>query len=179
MSGIAQIKLLARYNQWMNEKLYDAAAVLPPGEAEADRQAFFGSLLGTLNHLVAADTIWLQRFAAHSRFAAGLAAVAALPAPTALDAPQCSSLAALRERRAWLDQHVLAWIERLDETDLDAVIEYRRMNGEANRRRLGMLLLHFFNHQTHHRGQATTLLFQAGIDPGVTDLLMLVPEADV
>jgi uncharacterized damage-inducible protein DinB len=178
MSPTAHITLLARYNAWMNNKLYDAAASLPPGELAAQRGAFFGSLLGTLNHIAVGDTIWLKRFAAHARFAAALAPITALPTPAALDQPLFDTLAGLRERRDFLDRLVLDWTSALGESDLEAVISYRRMNGETNHRQLGMLLLHFFNHQTHHRGQATTLLSQAGVDVGVTDLLMLIPETD-
>ena len=179
MSRTAHITLLARYNEWMNNKLYEASAALPAAELAADRGAFFGSLLATLNHIAVADTIWLKRIASHPRFATALAPVAALPAPAALDQPLFDSLAALRERRSWLDRLILDWTAGLDEADLDAVISYRRMNGEANNRQLGLLLQHFFNHQTHHRGQATTLLSQAGVDVGVTDLLLLIPEAEV
>ena len=179
MSRTAHFALLARYNAWMNDKLYEAAAALPPAELIADRKAFFGSLLATLNHIAVGDTVWLKRFAGHPRFAAALAPVAALPAPAALDQMLFDSLPALRERRVFLDQVVLDWTSSLAEEDLDTVISYRRFNGEANNRQLGMLLLHFFNHQTHHRGQATTLLSQAGVDVGVTDLLLLVPEVDV
>ena len=178
MSRTAHITLLARYNEWMNDKLYEAAASLPADELTAERGAFFGSLLATLNHIAVADTIWLKRIASHPRFAAALAPVATLPPPAALDQPLFDSLAALRERRAWLDRLILDWTAGLADSDLDAVITYRRMNGEANKRQLGPLLLHFFNHQTHHRGQASTLLSQAGVDLGVTDLLMLVPEAE-
>lgn len=179
MSRTAHITLLARYNEWMNNKLYEAAAALPYDELAADRGAFFGSLLATLNHIAVADTIWLKRIASHPRFAAALAPVAALPAPAALDQPLFDSLAALRERRAWLDHLILDWTDGLAEADLDAVISYRRLNGESNRRQLGLLLLHFFNHQTHHRGQATTLLSQAGVDVGATDLLLLVPDVGI
>ena len=178
MSGTAHITLLARYNEWMNNKLYEAAATLPAEQLAADRGAFFGSLLATLNHIAVADTIWLKRIGTHPRFATALASVAALPAPAALDQLLFDALPTLRERRTWLDRLILDWTAGLADADLDAVISYRRMNGEANNRQLRLLLLHFFNHQTHHRGQATTLLSQAGVDVGVTDLLMLVPEAE-
>jgi uncharacterized damage-inducible protein DinB len=177
MPGTAHIALLAHYNEWMNNKLYDAAARLPPAELAADRKAFFGSLLATLNHIAVADTIWLKRFAADPRFAAALAPIAALPAPAALDQMLFDSLEALRERRTLLDRQVLEWAPTLRDEDLHAVITYRRYNGDAHHKALGQLLLHFFNHQTHHRGQATTLLTQAGVDVGATDLLLLVPEA--
>jgi len=179
MSRTAHIALLARYNEWMNNKLYEAAGSLSSEELAADRGAFFGSLLATLNHIAVADTIWLKRIGSHPRFAAALAPVAALPAPSALDQPLFDSLPVLRERRAWLDQLILDWTAGLDEAGLDAIITYRRLNGEANNRQLGLLLLHFFNHQTHHRGQATTLLSQAGVDVGATDLLLLVPDVAI
>lgn len=177
MSRTAQFTLLARYNEWMNNKLYEAAATLPAGELAAGRGAFFGSLQATLNHIAVADTIWLKRFAAHPRLAAVLAPMAHMPMPAALDQPLCDSFDALCDRRAWLDRMIRDWMDQLVEDQLDLVISYQRMNGEAHNKQLGLLLLHFFNHQTHHRGQATTLLSQAGVDIGVTDLLMLVPEA--
>src|SRR3546814_15288556 len=68
----------------MNERLYAAAATLPADELARDRGAFFGSILGTLNHLVVADTIWLQRFAKLPAQHAALDAVRALPAPERL-----------------------------------------------------------------------------------------------
>lgn len=179
MSATAHIALLARYNTWMNDKLYEAAAALPPQELAADRKAFFGSLLATLNHIAVADTIWLKRFAGHPRFAAALAPIAALPAPASLDQMLSDSLAGLRERRAFLDRQVLDWASTLRDEDLGAVISYHRYNGDAHHKQLGQLLLHFFNHQTHHRGQATTLLSQAGVDVGATDLLLLVAEAEI
>lgn len=179
MPTTAHITLLARYNEWMNNTLYETAAKLPAPELTADRGAFFGSLLATLNHILVGDTIWLKRIAAHPRFSAALAPLAGIDAPTALDQPLFDSLPALRARRVWLDRLILEWTDGLADADLDAVISYQRMNGEANSRELGLLLLHFFNHQTHHRGQATTLLSQAGGDVGVTDLLALVPEAEV
>lgn len=179
MSRTAHFTLLARYNEWMNHKLYAAAAELPPGALAADRGAFFGSLQATLNHIAVADTIWLKRIAAHPQFAAALAPLAGVPMPGSLDQPLFDSFEALRAQRAWLDRLLLDWTAGLVEADLDAVISYRRMNGEANHRQLGLLLLHVFNHQTHHRGQASTLLSQAGVDIGVTDLLVLVPDAEI
>lgn len=173
----AHFALLARYNQWMNEKLYAAAARLPEGEAHAARGAFFGSLAGTLNHLLLGDTIWLQRFAAHPLRYASLDRVRNLPAPTSLSAP-APPLAELWERRQLLDAIIGDWIHELREEHLDQTLRYRRLNGEAGTKRFGSVILHFFNHQTHHRGQATTLLSQAGIDIGPTDLLVLIDDTE-
>jgi len=168
--------LLATYNQWMNEKLYEAAARLTPAELAEDRGAFFGSVLGTLNHVVVADRIWLKRFATLPPFEAPLRPVAELPDPAALDEIPFERFEALRDHRQWLDGQILDWIDGLSEANLALTLRYHNMKGVASARRVSHVLLHFFNHQTHHRGQATTLLSQVGEDVGVTDLLMLIPE---
>ncbi|WP_164557933.1 damage-inducible protein DinB [Massilia atriviolacea] len=165
---------MARYNAWMNQAVYDAAATLPAHDLAAERGAFFGSLLGTLNHLVAADTIWLRRFAAHPTHFSALEPVLALPAPAGLGAIHSADLALLGAHRRMLDQLIGAWTAQLLDADLDHVLDYASTTGIRSHKRFGDLLLHFFNHQTHHRGQASTLLSQAGVDLGVTDLLMLI-----
>ncbi|UOD31979.1 DinB family protein [Massilia violaceinigra] len=174
MSELAHLRLMAGYNRWMNQKLYDAAATLPAQELAADRGAFFGSLLGTLNHLVAGDTIWLRRFATHPARFGALDPVLALPAPAGLDAIHSADLAVLGAHRRLLDQLIVSWTAQLAEADLGHVLHYANTKGIRSQKRFGDLLLHFFNHQTHHRGQASTLLSQAGVDLGVTDLLMLI-----
>lgn len=177
MSANSQFALLADYNQWMNRQLYDAAAALPHADLIADRGAFFKSILGTLNHLVVADTIWLKRFRAHPSRPEVLAALDEVPIPAALDAVLYSDLAWLREQREWLDQIILAWVDSLDDAILMSELDYINSWGVPGRRAVSGVLMHFFNHQTHHRGQVTTLLSQAGVDPGVTDLLVRVPNA--
>ena len=176
MSEIDLFRLMASYNAWMNGRLYDAAAGLEPTVLHAERGAFFGSIFGTLNHLVVADTIWLKRFAT-SRNAAALAPLAEIPAPTSLREEVAPDLAELRTRRDLLDRLTSAWVADLTDADLAEPLAYRRVNGTEERKTLGPLVMHFFNHQTHHRGQATTLFMQAGIDVGVTDLLALIPSA--
>lgn len=176
MSAHSHFVLMASYNQWMDERLYDAAARLPTEALRRDRRAFFGSIIGTLNHLVVADTIWLKRFATLPANADRLAPIADLPKPSGLDQILFRDLDDLRERRRWLDSLIQSWIDELSARDLDAVLSYRNSRGKAFNKRLAHLLDHFFNHQTHHRGQATTLLTQAGEDVGVTDLLALLPD---
>ncbi|MBC7685240.1 MAG: DinB family protein [Bdellovibrionales bacterium] len=168
---------MAAYNQWMNEKIYAAAAKLPMGQFEAERGAFFGSLAGTLNHLLLGDTIWLQRFAAHPVRFDSLDAVRALPKPTGLAPDLTPPLERLLEQRQMLDAAITSWVGELRGEHLDQTLHYSRLNGERYAKRFGSVLAHFFNHQTHHRGQASTLLFQAGLDIGSTDLLVLIPEA--
>lgn len=169
--------LMAAYNAAMNQQLYAAAATLPDAALTLERQAFFGSILGTLNHIAVADTIWLQRFAGHRAGFGALAAARALPTPSRLDQALAGDLAALRTERVALDAIITALVDQLREEDLAHILRYTNSRG-AQQKHFGSLLLHFFNHQTHHRGQASTLLFQAGVDIGVTDLLALIPNED-
>lgn len=172
----AHFELLGTYNQWMNSRVYEAAGRLSETELAKDRGAFFGSILGTLNHILVADTIWLKRFSTHPSCLVSLREVADLQDPASLDQMIFEDLGRLSERRVWLDGVIINWIAKLSESDLDFILSYRNTKGVLANKRYSNLMLHFFNHQTHHRGQVSTLLFQAGLDIGVTDLLALIPE---
>lgn len=172
----AAARQLAAYNRWMNDKLYQAAASLPHEVLHAERGAFFGSLFGTLSHIVVGDTVWLRRFASLPVGADVLQPLLAWPQPAALDARPAANLAELAALRQQLDSYIEQWAATLDERVLEQDLAYHSMRGDACVKALGGVLLHFFNHQTHHRGQASTLLSQAGVDVGVTDLLVLLPD---
>ncbi|KTC50284.1 diguanylate cyclase [Pseudomonas fluorescens ABAC62] len=174
MIRVEQVALMASYNQWMNRKVYDAAAKLTDAQLRADRQAFFGSILGTLNHLTLGDTVWLKRFARHPSGFAALAPLDAIATPTDLKHLAFADLNALAARRAWLDQLIIDWAATVRAPDLDQRLHYHNMRGAAADKLFSSLVMHFFNHQTHHRGQVTTLLTQAGVDVGDTDLLALI-----
>ena len=75
-----------------------------------------------------------------------------------------------------LDAQIIRWVEAISENDLDETLEYTNMKGTATRKNFFALLMHFFNHQTHHRGQVSTLLSQNGVDFGDTDLVLLIPD---
>ena len=174
VNRIEHIALMATYNQWMNRKVYDAAAALTHAQLTLDRQAFFGSILGTLNHLMLGDTVWLKRFAEHPANFAALAPLNGVATPSDLEQVAFPSLSELAAHRAWLDQLIIDWANSLHESHLDQRLRYHNMRGVAAEKPFFGLLVHFFNHQTHHRGQVTTLLSQAGVDVGVTDLLALI-----
>ena len=171
-------RLLADYNRWMNANLQRAAATLPVGAVEAPRGAFFGSILGTLNHLVVADTVWLKRFAANDadRRWTALLALAGTAMPDRLDAQPCADLAAWWVRRQELDATIVAWIGQLEDADQERTLHYASMRGEPQRRRLSHLLLHFFNHQTHHRGQVHDMLSATAVAPPPLDLIYYLRE---
>ena len=151
---------LARYNQWCNRRLYEAAATLPDTDYRADRGAFFKSMHGTLNHMLVADRVWMQRFTGQGM------------APDRLDAILHDDLAGLRDAREAEDFRIIDYVDGLDEAALAGSIRYRRVSTpEEFVQALTPALAHFFNHQTHHRGQAHTILCGFGHRDLVLDLL--------
>lgn len=170
--------MMAEYNRWMNERMYEAAATLDAEALSANKGAFFGSILGTLNHIAVADTIWLHRFAQHEASFSSLSALSEFPQPSSLSQSLAPGLGALCGYRRELDALIERWAAELTPEHLSANIAYANMAGVRSSRNFRALLQHFFNHQTHHRGQASTLLFQSGVDVGVTDLLVVIPRSD-
>jgi uncharacterized damage-inducible protein DinB len=175
MDPVAPYRAFARYNRWMNERLYALCATIPDEERKRDRDAFFRSIHGTLNHLVLTDRAWLWRLThdpavAESRDAAGR------PIATTghLDQELYADFDVLRRERARTDGAIEDWVGTLDEGRIVATITYTTSKGERCEHPLWWALTHFFNHQTHHRGQLTTLLSQLGHDPGVTDMIALL-----
>lgn len=176
MHMLDQIKLMANYNRHMNRKILDVAAELPAGVIALNKGAFFGSILGTLNHILVGDLLWLHRFQKHAAHFTVLDALAGFPVPVSLDQMLYYKLDAFSSKRQQLDDVIIEWTSQITQHDLDKALQYRRVNGDINHRSFAGLLMHFFNHQTHHRGQVTTLLSQEGLDVGVTDLLAMIPE---
>ncbi|MFK8015677.1 MAG: DinB family protein [Gammaproteobacteria bacterium] len=167
---------MAEYNRWMNERLYAACAALPDNELREDLGAYFGSILGTLNHGLVGDMIWLQRFSKHQSHFATLEDIRSEPAITQLDKRLHNEFSTLLRARTDLDLVIISLCREFEEADFDTALRYTNTEGRSYRRPFGLLVQHFFNHQTHHRGQITTLLSQRGIDVGVTDLLALIPK---
>jgi uncharacterized damage-inducible protein DinB len=143
--------MLAGYNAWANERLYDAASMLPDKEYRADRGAFFGSLHGTLNHILVGDRIWMRRFTGSGE------------APNRLDAILYNDLEKLREARRAEDLRISRYCSSIDEKILEGEFSYRTIVKPSTvTQKLAPALDHFFNHQTHHRGQAHCLLTAIG-----------------
>jgi uncharacterized damage-inducible protein DinB len=150
---------LARYNEWMNSRLFALCATLPESELRVDRGAFFGSIYATLNHIVYADLAFLSRFTGTPR-----------EGPP-LGVELFATFAALRAEREAIDRRLIDWSASLDDEWLAATLTYTsNVDGATRTLPRWLLLSHLFNHQTHHRGQVTTLLAQQGLDMGSTDL---------
>ena len=144
-------QMFATYNRWANRVVYDAAATLDEEEMNRLTGAFFGSLIGTLNHILVADRIWLKRFTGEGA------------APARLDAILHPDLATLAETRREEDDRILSWVGALSEDNLAGRFTYvTATDMRTVSQRLAPALAHFFNHQTHHRGQAHAILTTLG-----------------
>lgn len=175
---LEQIRLMAHYNEWMNRRIYGKAGGLSEDELHLDKAAHFHSIFGTLNHIAVVDILWLKRFASHPAEHPALDSILDFTMPQALDEPLANTLAELEALRSRLDRTIMLWSKEIQERDLDHALTFTDTKGIRSRRDFTSLLVNFFNHQTHHRGQVTTLLSQCGIDTGVTDLLSLIPEIE-
>lgn len=156
----------AAYNLWANVRLYDACAAVSDADYRQDRGAFFGSIHGTLNHILVGDRIWLGRIEGAD---AGIGS---------LDAILFEDLAALRTARQAEDERIIGLLERLDRDRLLADLSYRTTSGAPQITPLRHVLAHFFNHQTHHRGQAHDMICQAAGDAPPLDLIYFLRELD-
>ena len=147
---IARYRMFAGYNAWCNARLYAAAAGLSGADYRAGRGAFFKSLHGTLNHLLVGDRIWMQRFTGTGEL------------PQSLDAILYDDFETLRAARVAEDARISRYIAALGDSDLSGTVRYRTFVRPAEiEQPLAPALDHFFNHQTHHRGQAHALLSAA------------------
>ena len=155
-------RTMAAYNRWMNERLYSVCAELSDDERRTDTGAFFGSIHGTLNHLLLGDRIWLGRFTGNPF------------SVSSLDQELCADFSELRFERESTDEDIEHWASQLTDDALGGTLEYRSIvNPEPRSDKMWVCVAHFFNHQTHHRGQLTALISQFGKDYGVTDLIWL------
>lgn len=162
-------RTMSRYNRWMNDKLYAVAATLDDAERKADRGAFFGSIHRTLNHLLVGDRVWIGRFTA-----AALQEGEIGPGGIrTLDQELYTDFAELRREREKTDVAIDEFVATLTGDTLAGNLRYTR-RGAVNEFPLWQAVAHLFNHQTHHRGQVTTLLMQAGHDPESTDLVAML-----
>jgi len=176
MSEINQFILLAQYNQLMNQRQYEASTKLSGAELCNNKGAFFKSVLGTLNHILLGDIVWLQRFATHPSSQEALSYISTLEKPKALDAMLFMDFDKLRKEREKIDQTIIEWVKQLSDADLIDCISYTNMAGDIFTKPFSSLINHLFLHQVHHRGQVTTLLSQYGVDFGETDLIEIIDE---
>lgn len=156
-------QMLAEYNAWANRLVYGAAADLTEEELHRDTGAFFGSIFGTLSHLITADRVWLNRFTGEG------------PKPSALDERPYDRFADLRAARVEEDARITRFVESLTRERLDSDLHYTPVSTpEPVTQKLWPALTHFFNHQTHHRGQVHAGLTSLGKPSLSLDLIYFV-----
>ena len=160
--------MMARYNAWQNKEMHAAMQTLDAAALTQDRGAFFGSILGTANHLVWGDMMWMSRFDGGAK-----------PQGSAKDSPTLApTLAAWGAERFRLDGRILIWAERLSALDLRGNLTWYSGSVQADvSKPMALCVTHMFNHQTHHRGQIHAMLTAAGVRTADTDLF-LMPDPD-
>lgn len=157
-------RVMARYNRWQNRAAVEAAGTLPPEMREAGRGAFWGSIRGTLSHLLWADHVWMSRLDGWD------APDVALPDSAGF----VTDWADLRARRQITDARISRWTQALTDEALAGDLTWNSsLSGREMTMPRALCVLHMFNHQTHHRGQIHAMLTAAGADPGATDLFLM------
>lgn len=152
-------KTLVRYNAWANTRLSESAMGLDDEDFDLDRGAFFGSLHGTLDHILLVDRIWRGRITG-----------SLYPFESLADSVTTDRAAYVAAREAedatWID-----FVDGLTDADMDRSITYITSTGEQGTDPLYILFQHTFNHATHHRGQAHALMSQVPVDPPPLDFV--------
>lgn len=165
MIGAKHARTMAAYNKWQNDSLYGAAEALDDSTRRADRGAFFGSIHGTLNHILWGDRMWMSRFSGSAK-------------PTqpnfAGSVEEGGDWPDLKSARTEMDQAIINWAAGLDDERLAGDLSWFSGALQADvSKPMWMLVTHFFNHQTHHRGQVHAMLTAAGAKPDDTDLFIM------
>ncbi|YAF97630.1 MAG: DinB family protein [Nodularia sp. CChRGM 3473] len=155
---IQHFQMLSRYNSLANRRLYEVCSLLSDAELRQTRPAFFKSIYGTLNHILIGDCIWIGRFTGKEMSSQGL------------DAILYDKFADLCAARVLEDERIEVFINNLNDDFLQEIITYKNNQGKIYHDPVNLLLAHFFNHQTHHRGQIHDMLTQTEIAPPVLDM---------
>lgn len=162
---LTHIRTMGRYNQWANIRLYAACGALSPEDFSRPRPSFFGSIMATLNHILVGDSIWFGRFTGNLP-----------PGVTQLNQILHPDYAALKSAREAKDAEIIAFCDSMTTDRLNGMFSYTNSRGQSFTDPLFPPLMHFFNHQTHHRGQVHVLLSHAGINPPELDMIFYMRE---
>ncbi len=158
----AYVQTMARYNAWQNNQLMKVIDAMAQADLDMDRKAFFGSIQGTLSHLLWGDLLWMSRFDARC---------AAPDAPLDRSRGNFPTKSEWQAERFACDGRIRRWADAVRQIDLQGQINwYSEAMGEHLSEDYGACVAHFFNHQTHHRGQVHAMLTAAGQSAPVTDI---------
>lgn len=168
MIGAEHARTMANYNKWQNRSLYAAAETLDDAARRLDRGSFFASIHGTLSHLLWGDRMWMSRFAG-------------TPKPNQPDfagsVQEGGDWPELAAARRDMDQAIVDWAAGIDDDWLAGDLSWfsGALQADVSKPKW-FCVTHFFNHQTHHRGQTHAMLTAAGAKPEDTDLFVMPPE---
>jgi uncharacterized damage-inducible protein DinB len=151
-------RMLSRYNRIANERLYEKCGQLDPVEYRRERKGSFGSIHGLLNHVLLGDRIWMSRFEGSGNTAPPLNSIL------------FDSFAELRSARAAQDEHIEAFFAQVDTDFLHRRLSYTNSQGKDYLQAVPVAVLHFFNHQTPHRGQVHVMISQTDTKPPSLDM---------
>jgi uncharacterized damage-inducible protein DinB len=155
---IDAFRIFARYNRIANERLYEACAQLDPVEYRRERKGSFGSIHALLNHILLGDRIWTSRFAGSGSTTPPLNSIL------------FDTFAELHSARAAKDQEIEAFFAKVDTDFLKSRLSYTNSQGKDCVETVPAAVLHFFNHQTHHRGQVHVMISQTDVKPPSLDM---------
>ncbi|MEG3617879.1 DinB family protein [Magnetovibrio sp. PR-2] len=169
LASLHDLQIMARYNAWANQRLFDAIQTLSDEDYRADRGAFFGSIHATLNHILVGDRVWTSRL------------IGEYSGVKSLDEILHEDLKELRLAREAMDDHILLMVDRMSvglDGGFEREVRYRTMSGGPKHASPAHhIFLTLFNHQTHHRGQVHCMLTQLGMDnPPALDVIFMLRD---
>ncbi|MGF1802311.1 DinB family protein [Vibrio gigantis] len=172
----SNFRMLALYNQRMNNQLLNVCSTLTYEQLHQNTNSFFPTIMAHWNHILFGDLIMLQRLVANELVSVEPTVLEQLPVSKLVSDTFASNLDELYELRELVDSIYIEITNQLSAGSCNQVVRYTTTEGQVIDRTVGEFFQHIFNHQTHHRGQLSCLLSQLGLDYGCTDLPMIVPE---
>ncbi|MCG9582198.1 DinB family protein [Vibrio tubiashii] len=172
----SNFRMLALYNQRMNQQLLSVCEQLSSQQLNQETHSFFPSVMAHWNHILFGDLIMLQRLVTNQIHRLTPQQVNALPIAKAVDDTFVTSIEELKALRSLVDQIYIDMTKNFTVETCAKTVVYITTEGGEMKRNVGEFCQHIFNHQTHHRGQLTAILAQLGCDFGCTDLPIIVPE---
>ncbi len=163
--SLKQVRTFARYNAWANQLIFDAVAALPAGEAEKPRPGFYGSMVGTLNHLYAIDLIFQAHLQGREH---GF---------NTRTTRQTIPLEELWPKQRALDDWYIDWSDSLTLQAIDEPVRFTFVGGGEGEMTRGEILFHVVNHTTYHRGLISEQFYELSTRPPTTDLPVFLRDA--
>jgi uncharacterized damage-inducible protein DinB len=164
MTTLRNARMLARYMAWANQRIFDAVAALPGGEATKPRRSVFKNIVHTLNHVYVIDLIFRAHLEGREH---GF---------SARNTPDHPPLDELRRAQHTLDDWYIAWSDRLTDSGLQRKVSFTFVGGGEGTMTCAEILMHLVNHTTYHRGYIADMLYQVPADPPTTDLTVFIRD---